>query len=99
MGSMSVDEQLKALLRELSASISRSLSTPENLLKLERLQHLGYDLYLILEPSDDVARKLTPAPINPVQAEKPVPQHRRQVSFELSDEDKDFLRTLKIKVD
>lgn len=99
MDKMNVDEQLKALLRELSGSISRSLSTPDNLLKLEKLQQLGYDLYLILEPSDEVAKKLTPAPINPFLSEQQPPPQKKSVSFELSDEDKDFLRTLKIKVD
>lgn len=67
--------------------------------KLERLQQLGYDLYLILEPSDEVARKLTPAPINPVLVEHQEPHHKKAITFELSEEDKDFLRTLKIKVD
>lgn len=96
---MSVDDQLRALLRELSASISRSLSSPENLIKLEKLQHLGYDLYLILEPSDEVARKLTPAPIGPMAAESHQVPQKRAITFQLSEEDKDFLRTLKIKVD
>lgn len=97
---MSVDNQLKVLLRELSSAISRCLSAPENLLKLEKLQKSGYEIYLILEPVDDQARKVSPEPIFPLHPTiVPKTKVGKTTSFDLSEEDKDFLRTLKIKVD
>jgi hypothetical protein len=100
---MNVEEKLKVLLRELSSAISRSLSTPENMARLEALQKSGYEIYLILEASEEMAGKLNPAPIVPLplrpEAQKPEVQKKNPIQFELSDEDKDFLRTLKIKVE
>ena len=98
---MDADEELKALLKDLSREISRCLASPENQAKLEKLQQKEYELYLILESSDDSSHKLTPGPILPLQFQ-PQPQRqpaKRVARFTLSDDDKDFLRTLKIKVD
>ena len=100
---MSVDEKLKVLLRELSSAISRSLSTPENLARLEALHKSGYEIYLILEANEEKEGKLSPAPILPLPLQltpqKTTSKKRKAFQFDLSDEDKDFLRTLKIKVD
>jgi hypothetical protein len=100
---MNVEEKLKVLLRELSSAISRSLSTPENLARIEALQKSGYEIYLILEASEETAGKLNPAPIVPLplrpEAPKSETQQKKSFQFELSDEDKDFLRTLKIRVE
>ena len=101
---MNVDEKLKLLLRELSSAISRSLSTPENLARLEALQQSGYEIYLILEANEEKSNKLSPAPILPLPIQplppaKPSQSKRKAFQFDLSEEDKDFLRTLKIKVE
>lgn len=98
---MDADEELKGLLKDLSREISRCLASPENQAKLEKLQENKYELYLILESGDESMHKLTPGPILPLQLQ-PKPQRpppRRVTRFTLSDDDKDFLRTLKIKVD
>ena len=102
--SMNVDEKLKLLLRELSSAISRSLSTPENLARLEALQQSGYEIYLILEANEEKNNnKLSPAPILPLPIQpmpaKPATSKRKAFQFDLSEEDKDFLRTLKIRVE
>lgn len=96
---MDSEQELKALLNELSAEISRSLSTPEMMAKLDKLQQNGYELYLILEPSDEDSRRLTPSPILPLQIGPHSQGKKKVLAFNLTDEDKDFLRTLKIKVD
>ncbi len=100
---MNVEEKLKVLLRELSSAISRSLSTPENLARLEVLQKSGYEIFLILEATEENSGKLNPTPIVPLplrpEPQKTAAQQKKPFLFELSEEDKDFLRTLKIKVD
>jgi len=100
---MNVDEKLKVLLRELSTAISRSLSSPENMARLEALQKSGYEIYLILEANEGKASKLSPTPILPLplhpQPEKKSRTKRKAFQFDLSEEDKDFLRTLKIRVE
>lgn len=96
---MSVDEELRVFLKELSSAISQCLSTPENLEKLEKLQRSGFDLYLLLETSDDSSPKISPTPILPIQLESVRSEPKQSARFELTSEDKDFLRTLKIKVD
>jgi len=97
---MEEDDKLKLLLRELTGAISRCLSAPENLVRLERLQKSGYDLFLILEPSDEEAMRISPTPIMQMaQNQSPKPKQKKITAFQLSEEDKDFLRTLKIKVD
>ncbi len=96
---MDFDEELKLLLRELSTAVSRSLSSPENLERLEKLQKHGYDLFLILEGSDETAEKIESTPVIPIQPEMIRIEKKKQFEFKLSSDDKDFLRTLKIKVD
>lgn len=98
---MEKDQELKEILKEVSSAISKSLSTPETLERLEQLQKKGYQLYLVMEPTTSEVRKKGSAPVMPIHVhmndEQMAPSKTK--TFSLSDDDKDFLRTLKIKVD
>ena len=97
---MEKDQELKELLREVSSAISESLSAPETVEKLEELQKKGYQLYLVMENNAAGGIRAKGSPIMPIEVtsgEKSEPKNTDE--FELSDEDKNFLRTLKIKVD
>lgn len=74
--------------------------------KLELLKDKGYQLYLIMESADETGVEKTPGPVMPIQVSKEsggrkpsVQRERRTDMFDLSKEDRDFLRTLKIRVD
>lgn len=96
---MDGDQELRDILKELSNAISRSLSSPEALGRLEKLQQKGYQLYLVLEPIVGGMRKHGSSPVMPIQIFPEGAATRKGRSFELSEDDKDFLRTLKIRVD
>jgi hypothetical protein len=94
------DKDLKEILREVSSAISKSLSSPETLEKLEQLHQKGYQLYLVMEPKSDSPRKAGDQPIMPIQVMKSDKKSFvKEEGFALSESDKNFLRTLKIKVD
>jgi hypothetical protein len=96
---MDDNPNLGELLKELSNAISRSLSSPETIGKLEKLQQQGYQLYLVMEPSSGEISRQGNSPVMPIQIFHEGPDSKPTRSFELTAEDKDFLRTLKIKVD
>ena len=98
---MENEQELKEILKEVSSAISKSLSTPETLERLEQLQQKGYQLYLVMEQTSEDMRKTGGSPIMPIQVQ-PADVAKSKVSsrsFELSEDDKNFLRTLKIKID
>lgn len=97
---MEKDQELKELLKEVSSAISDSLSAPGTVEKLEELQKKGYQLYLVMENSAAGGIRAKGSPIMPIEVTSGhKPTRKNTDEFDLSDEDKNFLRTLKIKVD
>lgn len=99
---MDKDQEIRDILKEVSSAISRSLSAPESIEKLEFLQQRGFQLFLVLEPINRMQRVPGANPVMPIQVPSPAAAQSLSQSgegFTLNDQDKDFLRTLKIKVD
>lgn len=103
---MQDNEQLRQILKEVSAVISESLSSPAVLQKLEFLRDNGYQLYLIMESHGEADMEGREGPVMPIQVGSPVESGGKKRStarktdmFALSKSDRDFLRTLKIRVD
>lgn len=96
------NDELKKILQEVSAAVSESLSIPAVLRKLEFLREKGFQLYLVMESADDSSMDKTPGPVMPIHVG--VEKQNKSASgkrdmFSLSQDDKYFLRTLKIRVD
>lgn len=103
--SMQDNEELRRILKEVSAVISESLSSPATMQKLEYLRDHGYQLYLVMEAPGESNEDLQRGPVMPIKVESKVTKGKASASskttdmFSLSKDDRDFLRTLKIKVD
>ena len=104
---MKKDTDLHEILKELSESIGESLSKDEVVDKLEYLQEKGFQLYLIMEPVDGNFTEGHNGPLMPIQVSKKKDKLRAAAKFNsdgtkrlaFSKEDRDFLKTLKIKAD
>lgn len=101
---MDKDQDIRDVLKEVSNAISRGLSAPEAIEKLEYLQQRGFQLFLVLEPINRGQRVPGANPVLPIQvpsasAAAAKPARQSGEDFALNEQDKDFLRTLKIKVD
>ena len=97
---MKNNQDLQELLNEVSQAVSKSMAEPEILEKLEILHKRGFRLYLVMESGQGEAGE-SELPVLPIQVSaKPAkPTTAAQPKLQLSGKDKDFLRTLKIKVD
>jgi len=107
---MEDNEQLRKILKQVSSVISESLSSPATMQKLEFLRDHGYQLYLIMESTSGESGQERKGPIMPITVEarsgekraegerKPAGRSLTDMSS-LSKSDRDFLRTLKIRVD
>jgi hypothetical protein len=95
------NQDLQELLNEVSQAVSKSMAEPEILEKLEILHKRGFRLYLVMESGKGEETGESELPILPIQVSaKPVESASAKASeLQLSKRDKDFLRTLKIKVD
>lgn len=92
-----MDEQLDKLLRELSDAINHAVSNSEAInLALARLRDAGHKVFLVLEATIALSDKS-----NETEDESPAfePVSIEERLADISDEDRQFLRALKIKFD
>jgi hypothetical protein len=94
---LEIDDDFKRLINELGHAINQSLSESEAISEvMARIRAAGYDLFLILEVTVGFNKK---GESNRVQRQKLDRGERRDSSFELTSQDAQFLRGLKIAVD
>jgi hypothetical protein len=92
-----MDDEFKRLINELGHAINDSLSESEAISEvMARIRAAGYDLFLILEVTVGFNRK---GKTNLVHRRKLDPDEHHSSTFELTSQDAQFLRGLKIAVD
>jgi len=94
---LEIDDNFKRLINELGHAINDSLSESEAISEvMARIRAAGYDLFLILEVTVGFNRK---GESNLVHRQKLGPGEHGDSTFELTSQDAQFLRGLKIAVD
>jgi hypothetical protein len=94
---LELDENFKRLVKELGHAINESLSDSERIAEvMGRIRAAGYDLFLVLEVTIGFNKR---GEANLVHRQKLSPQQRRDPEFNLTSQDAQFLRALKIVVD
>jgi hypothetical protein len=91
-----VDQQLKQLMKELGEAINESLSDSESIAEVvARIKEGGYDIFLVLEATIGVSKQ------GEHSTHKPSLVSTLSTSAELkvSDQDRKFLKSLRIKID
>jgi len=92
-----LDDKFKRLINELGHAINESLSESEAISEvMARIRAAGYDLFLILEVTVGFNKK---GESNLVHRHKLDPDEQHTTKFELTTQDAQFLRSLKIAVD
>jgi len=96
---MEIDDKLKELIKELGTAINDAISKSESIGKsLDKIRNNGYDLFLMLEATVGLQKKGSkPGKVSTVIQR--VSSTRENLKFEISASDRDFLRSMKIKVD
>lgn len=93
---MELDDRFKQLIKELGSAINESLSDSEKIAGvMGRIRAAGYDLFLVLEVTIGFNKKAETARPRRTRAAS----SRRKAEFELTSEDAEFLRGLKISMD
>lgn len=93
---LSVDPQLKQLMKELGDAINESLSDSEQISEVvSRIKEGGYDIFLVLEATIGVSRQgeKTPDKTSLITTMSSNPE------FKISDQDLKFLKSLRIKIE
>ena len=94
---MELDENFRRLVKELGYAINESLADSEQISEvMGRIRAAGYDLFLILEATIGFNKRGEP---NLVHRQKFSPGKHSEAEFHLTNEDAQFLRSLKISVD
>jgi hypothetical protein len=96
---MEIDDKLKALIKELGTAINEAISNSESIgQSLDKIRTNGYDLFLMLEATVGLQKKGAKAGkvSTIIQSVSPAAEN---LKFEISADDRDFLRSMKIKVD
>lgn len=94
---MELDENFRRLVKELGYAINESLAESERISEvLGRIRAAGYDLFLVLEVTVGFNKR---GETNLVHRQKFTPSKRGEADFHLTNEDAQFLRSLKISVD
>jgi len=96
---MEIDDKLKALIKNLGAAINEAISNSEEIGKsLDKIRANGFDLFLMLEATVGLQKKGAKSGkvTTVIQSVSPA---KESLKFEISADDKDFLRSMKIKVD
>jgi len=94
---LELDDKFKRLINELGHAINDSLSESEAISEvMGRIRGAGYDLFLILEVTVGFNKK---GESNLVHRQKLDADGHRDATFELTRQDAQFLRGLKIAVD
>ena len=93
---MELDDNFKRMIDELGQAINESLSESEAISDvMARIRRSGYDLFLVLEVTIGFNRKDGPD-ARPAQQDR---KETRRTHFQLTNQDAQFLRALKITVD
>lgn len=92
-----MDEQFKRLVKELGHAINESLAESERIAEvMGRIRAAGYDLFLVLEVTIGFNKR---GETNLVHRQKLSADDRREAEFQLTNQDEQFLRALRISVD
>ena len=93
---MDLDDNFKRLVKELGTAINESLSDSEKIAEvMGRIRAAGYDLYLVLEVTIGFNKR---GDEDVVQRQKVGPGRSRSTRLQLTNQDTQFLRALKISV-
>jgi len=96
---MEIDDKLKALIKELGSAINHAISNSDTIGKsIEKIKTNGYDLFLILEATVGLQKKGAKKGKLSAVMQKVHPD-KDEVNFVFSSNDRDFLRSMKIRVD
>ncbi len=94
---MELDENFKRLIKELGDAINESLSDSERIAEvMSRIRNAGYDLFLVLEVTIGFNKR---GEVNLVHRQKVGGEGESDPEFNLTTQDTQFLRALKIVVD
>ncbi len=94
---MDLDDNFKHLIKELGAAINKSLSESDRISEvMDRIRAAGYDLFLVLEVTIGFNKR---GEANLVHRQKLIPEQRHTTEFQLTNQDEEFLRALKISVE
>ncbi len=94
---MELDENFKRLIKELGDAINESLSDSERIADvMSRIRRAGYDLFLVLEVTIGFNKR---GEVNMVHRQKINAEGQGDPEFNLTTQDTQFLRALKIVVD
>jgi hypothetical protein len=94
---LDLDENFKRLIKELGDAINESLSDSERIADvMSRIRNAGYDLFLVLEVTIGFNKR---GEVNMVHRQKISAEDETDPTFNLTTQDTQFLRALKIVVD
>jgi len=94
---LELDENFRRLVKELGYAINESLADSEQVSEvMGRIRAAGYDLFLILEVTIGFNKR---GETNLLHRQKLAPGEHRESDFHLTNQDEQFLRSLKISVD
>jgi hypothetical protein len=94
---LDLDENFKRLIKELGDAINESLSDSERIADvMSRIRNAGYDLFLVLEVTIGFNKR---GEVNMVRRQKISAEDQGDPEFNLTTQDTQFLRALKIVVD
>ena len=94
---MQLDDNFKKLVKELGNAINESLADSESVSEvMGRIRTAGYDLFLVLEVTIGFNKH---GETDPAPREKPGSEAGREKEFHLTNQDTQFLRSLKISVE
>jgi hypothetical protein len=92
-----LDEDFKKLIKELGNAINESLAESEKISDvMGRIRAAGYDLFLVLEVTIGFNKR---GSTNVVHRQKISSDEKTSTEFQLTSDDAQFLRELKISVD
>lgn len=94
---LELDQQFKRLVKELGHAINESLSDSERIADvMGRIRTAGYDLFLVLEVTIGFNKREA---TNLVHRQKLASDPHREAEFNLTNQDAQFLRALRISVE
>jgi hypothetical protein len=94
---LDLDDNFKHLIKVLGNAINESLSDSEKIAEvMGRIRSAGYDLFLVLEVTIGFNKR---GEANLVHRQKLTTEQRSNVEFQITNQDAQFLRALKISVD
>jgi len=95
---LELDENFKRLIKELGQAINESLAESENISEvMGRIRSAGYDLFLVLEVTIGFNKQGETSTIH--RQDISPEAHPKEPQFQLTPQDAQFLRSLKIVVE